>query len=48
LKRLYRCVFNSGLNFSQAIDRARLDLPALPEVQRFLEFVATSERGVPA
>jgi UDP-N-acetylglucosamine acyltransferase len=48
LKRLYRYCFNSGLNVSQAIDRARLELPALPEVQRFLEFVAASERGVPA
>jgi UDP-N-acetylglucosamine acyltransferase len=48
LKRLYRLFFNSDLNFSQALDRARLDLPALPEVQRFLEFVAASERGVPA
>jgi UDP-N-acetylglucosamine acyltransferase len=48
LKRLYRYCFNSDLNFSQAIDRARMELPALPEVQRFLEFVAASERGVPA
>lgn len=48
LKRLYRCFFNSGLNFSQAMERARLDLPSLPEVERFLEFVAASERGVPA
>jgi UDP-N-acetylglucosamine acyltransferase len=48
LKRLYRLFFNSELNFSQAMDRARLELPALPEVEHFLEFVATSERGVPA
>ncbi len=48
LKRLYRYCFNSDLNFSQAIDRARMELPALPEVQHFLEFVAASERGVPA
>ena len=48
LKRLYRLLFNSGLNFSQAIERARLELPPLPEVQRLIEFVARSERGVPA
>lgn len=48
LKRLYRFFFNSGLNFSQAVDRARMDLPALPEIQHFLEFVSRSERGVPA
>lgn len=48
LKRLYRLCFNSDLNFSQAMDRARMELPPLPEVERFLEFLATSERGVPA
>jgi len=48
LKKLYRLCFNSELNFSQAMDRARMELPALPEVERFLEFLATSERGVPA
>jgi UDP-N-acetylglucosamine acyltransferase len=48
LKRMYRFFFNAGLNFSQAIDRVRLELPALPEIQRFLDFVASSERGVPA
>jgi UDP-N-acetylglucosamine acyltransferase len=48
LKRLYRICFSSGLNFSQAIDRARLELPPLAEVEHFLEFLARSERGVPA
>ncbi len=48
LKRLYRLFFNSELNFSQAIDRARSELPPLPEVERFLEFVSSSQRGVPA
>ena len=48
LKRLYRLFFNSSLNFTQAIERAQLEVPGLPEVQRFIEFVARSERGVPA
>ena len=48
LKRVYRLFFNSELNFSQAIDRARSELPPLPEVERFLEFVSSSQRGVPA
>jgi UDP-N-acetylglucosamine acyltransferase len=48
LKRMYRLFFNSQLNFSQAIERVRMDLPPLPEIERFLEFVASSERGVPA
>ena len=48
LKRLYRLFFNSELNLSQAIDRARSELPPLPEVERFLGFVSNSQRGVPA
>jgi UDP-N-acetylglucosamine acyltransferase len=48
LKRAYRLFFNSELNVSQALERARNDLPASPEVERFLAFVESSERGVPA
>jgi UDP-N-acetylglucosamine acyltransferase len=48
LKRAYRLFFNSDLNLSQALERARGDLPAFPEVERFLAFVESSERGVPA
>jgi UDP-N-acetylglucosamine acyltransferase len=48
LKRAYRLFFNSDLNLSQAMERARNDLPSLPEIDRFLAFVETSERGVPA
>ncbi|HLG05255.1 MAG TPA: acyl-ACP--UDP-N-acetylglucosamine O-acyltransferase [Gemmatimonadales bacterium] len=48
LKRLYRLFFNSSLNFSQAIERARLEIPPIPEGQRFVDFVARSQRGVPA
>jgi UDP-N-acetylglucosamine acyltransferase len=47
LKRLYRLFFNSELNLSQAIDRARTELPPLPEVENFLDFVSSSQRGVP-
>lgn len=48
LKRAYRLFFNSELNLSQALERARIDLPALPEVERFIAFVESSARGVPA
>jgi UDP-N-acetylglucosamine acyltransferase len=48
LKRAYRLFFNSDLNLSQALERARNELPSLPEVERFLAFVESSERGVPA
>jgi UDP-N-acetylglucosamine acyltransferase len=48
LKKAYRLVFNSDLNLSQALERARLELPMLAEIERFLAFVETSGRGVPA
>lgn len=48
LKRAYRLFFNSDLNLGQALERARADLPDLPEVALFLEFVSSSQRGVPA
>ncbi|MGI9041543.1 MAG: acyl-ACP--UDP-N-acetylglucosamine O-acyltransferase [Gemmatimonadales bacterium] len=46
LKRAYRLFFNSELNLSQALERARTDLPSSPEIDRFLAFVEASERGV--
>ena len=48
LKKAYRLVFNSDLNLSQALERAKLELPMLPEIERFLAFVEPSGRGVPA
>lgn len=48
LKRAYRLFFNSDLNLSQAQERARQELPPIPEVERLVEFVARSQRGVPA
>lgn len=48
LKRAYRLFFNSDLNLTQAQERARAELPDLPEVNLLVEFVASSQRGVPA
>lgn len=48
LKRAYRLFFNSDLNLSQAVERARADLPMSAEVERFIGFIESSERGVPA
>lgn len=48
LKRAYRLFFNSELNLSQALERARADLPGSPEVETFISFVESSTRGVPA
>lgn len=46
LKRAYRLFFASAHNTSQALERARDELRALPEVENFLSFFEKSERGV--
>lgn len=46
LKRAYRLFFASEFNVSQALERARADLPASPELDAFLDFIESSERGV--
>lgn len=47
LKRAYRYFFNSDFNLSQAAEKTRADLPGVPEVEKFIAFIETSERGVP-
>ncbi len=46
LKRAYRLFFRSGLNVSQAIEKATSELEQLPEVLELLQFLEASERGV--
>jgi len=46
LKRAYRLFFASNHNVKQALERAREELRALPEVETFLTFFENSERGV--
>ncbi len=46
LKQAYRLFFRSSLNIRHAVERARAELPPLPEVQTFIAFIADSERGV--
>jgi UDP-N-acetylglucosamine acyltransferase len=46
LKRAYRLFFQSPLNVSQALARARQELEPYPEVLKFLAFVEESERGI--
>ena len=48
LRHAYRLLFNSSLRVSEAIDRIRQDGPRIPEVRQLVDFVAASERGVPA
>jgi UDP-N-acetylglucosamine acyltransferase len=45
LKRAYRLFFNSDMNVTQAMQRARAELELIPEVLHFLGFLEDSARG---
>lgn len=46
LKKTYRVLFQSGLNISQGVARAEVEVEQIPEVRYFLRFVKDSERGI--
>lgn len=46
LKNLYKIYFREELNASKALERIKNELPQIPEVLEFIEFCATSKRGV--
>ena len=46
VKDAFRTLYRSGLNVTQACARLRAEYPTSPEVQRLLEFVARSHRGI--
>jgi UDP-N-acetylglucosamine acyltransferase len=45
IHKALRLLTRSGLNTSQAIERIRAEVPATPEVEELLQFIAQSERG---
>jgi UDP-N-acetylglucosamine acyltransferase len=46
LQMAIRILTRAGLNTSQAVERIRADVPASPEMDELLDFIARSERGV--
>jgi UDP-N-acetylglucosamine acyltransferase len=46
IKRVYRIMFQSGLKSREAVARARAEQPGIAEVERFLDFIVSSERGI--
>jgi UDP-N-acetylglucosamine acyltransferase len=46
LKRVYRLVFRSGLNVTQALERIEAEFDPIPEVQHVIDFIRASERGI--
>ncbi len=46
LKDAYRIVYRENLTVSQALAKIKTDLPACPELDHFVSFIAASERGI--
>jgi UDP-N-acetylglucosamine acyltransferase len=46
LKQAYKILFREGLTIPNALEKIEKELPALPEVQHFIQFVKSSERGI--
>ena len=46
LKKAYKMLFRSGLTVKDAVNKIREEVPPCAEVNRLIEFVTTSERGV--
>jgi UDP-N-acetylglucosamine acyltransferase len=46
IQDLYRIVFQSGLNNSDALDRIETDLPVSAERDEIVEFIRNSQRGI--
>lgn len=46
LKRAYRIIFRSGLKLADALSRVRQEVAPSPELEKFLSFIQTAERGI--
>jgi UDP-N-acetylglucosamine acyltransferase len=46
IKHAYRIMFQSELKSREAVARARAERPGVAEVDRFLDFILSSERGI--
>lgn len=46
LQKAFRLLSSDDLNTSQAIERIRAEVPALPEVDELVEFITSASRGI--
>lgn len=46
LEKAYHLLYRSNLNVSQAIARIKQDIELIPEIQKVIDFIAHSERGI--
>ncbi len=46
LKQTYRIIFRIGLTLNEAIERVAAEVEQIPEVEAFLAFIKSTERGI--
>lgn len=46
LKKTYRLIFRFGLTQNEAIERVAAEVESIPEVESFVTFIKSSERGI--
>jgi UDP-N-acetylglucosamine acyltransferase len=46
LKKVYRIFFRFGITLNEAIERAQAEVDHLPEVNNFINFIKSSQRGI--
>jgi UDP-N-acetylglucosamine acyltransferase len=46
IRKAYRIVFQSKLRIADALMKIRTDIPAIPEIDKFVTFIADSQRGI--
>ena len=46
LKKAYKILYREGLSTRQALERIRAELTLVPELERLLTFIETSQRGI--
>lgn len=46
LKKAYKIILRSGLLLKEAIKKAKEEVPPLPEVKTFIDFIEKSKRGI--
>jgi UDP-N-acetylglucosamine acyltransferase len=46
IRKAYRIAFRSKLKMEEALAKIRDELPGIPEVERFVSFIANSQRGI--
>ena len=46
IKKFYMIFFRSGLTVQEAIERIRREVDFLPEVEKLIEFIESSKRGI--